>query len=111
MWGALAATGGLTVMLPFVWHVPEPEELRLILLLALITALSQTLMITAMSMAQADRIAPSPISRSSPPSSSVLRCSAPCRTLLAWIGMALIITSGTVVKRLPDILKSLGGKS
>ena len=58
MWGALAATGGLTVMLPFVWHVPEPEELRLILLLALITALSQTLMITAMSMAQADRIAP-----------------------------------------------------
>ena len=30
--------------------------------------------------------------------------------LLAWIGMALIITSGTVVKRLPDILKSLGVK-
>ena len=110
MWGALAATGGLTVMLPFVWHVPEPEELRLILLLALITALSQTLMITAMSMAQADRIAPFTYFEII---AAILIGFAMFGTLpdvLAWIGMGLIITSGTAVKRLPDILKALGGK-
>ena len=110
MWGALAATGGLTVMLPFVWHVPEPEELRLILLLALITALSQTLMITAMSMAQADRIAPFTYFEII---AAILIGFAMFGTLpdvLALIGMGLIITSGTAVKRIPDILKALGGK-
>ena len=110
MWGALAATGGLTVMLPFVWRVPEPEQIRLILLLALITALSQTLMITAMSMAQADRIAPFTYFEIIAAILIGLAMFGTLPDLLAWTGMALIIISGTVVKRLPDIMKFLRGK-
>ena len=110
MWGALAATGGLTLMLPFVWHVPEPGQLRLILLLAAITALSQTLMITAMSMAQADRIAPFTYFEIIAAILIGLVMFGTLPDLLAWVGMALIITSGTVVKRLPELLRLLGGK-
>ena len=110
MWGALAATGGLTVMLPFVWHVPEPGQLRLILLLAVITALSQTLMITAMSMAQADRVAPFTYFEIIAAILIGLVMFGTLPDLRAWVGMALIITSGTVVKRLPELLKSVRGK-
>lgn len=108
MWGALAATGGLTVMLPFVWHVPAPEELRLILLLSVITALSQTLMITAMSMASADRIAPFTYFEIIAAILIGLAMFGTLPDVLAWVGMALIITSGTAVKRLTNLWKGFG---
>ena len=67
-------------------------------------------MITAMSMAQADRIAPFTYFEIIAAILIGLVMFGTLPDLLAWVGMALIITSGTVVKRLPELLRLLGGK-
>lgn len=77
----------------------------LIAALAVLTALSQTLMITAMSMASADRIAPFTYFEIIAAVIIGLGMFGTLPDMVAWLGMALIITSGTVVKRLPGVLK------
>ncbi|MEC8643542.1 MAG: EamA family transporter, partial [Pseudomonadota bacterium] len=105
LWGALAATAALSLSVPFVWRIPTMDQMMLIATLAVLTALSQTLMITAMSMASADRIAPFTYFEiiAAVIIGFVIFDTLP--DMLAWVGMALIITSGTVVKRLPGVLK------
>ena len=105
LWGALAATAALSLSLPFVWMVPTTDQMLLIAALAVLTALSQTLMITAMSMASADRIAPFTYFEIIAAVIIGLVIFGTLPDMLAWLGMALIITSGTVVKRLPGVLK------
>ncbi|MEC8641661.1 MAG: DMT family transporter [Pseudomonadota bacterium] len=105
LWGALAATAALSLSLPFVWMVPTTDQMLLIAVLAGLTALSQTLMITAMSMASADRIAPFTYFEIIAAVIIGLVIFDTLPDMLAWVGMALIITSGTVVKRLPGVLK------
>jgi S-adenosylmethionine uptake transporter len=105
LWGALAATAALSLSVPFVWQVPTADQMMLIATLAVLTALSQTLMITAMSMAAADRIAPFTYFEIIAAVIIGLAIFGTLPDMLAWVGMALIITSGTVVKRLPGVLK------
>ncbi len=105
LWGALAATAALSLSVPFVWQVPTADQMMLIATLAVLTALSQTLMITAMSMAAADRIAPFTYFEIIAAVIIGLVIFGTLPDMLAWVGMVLIITSGTVVKRLPGVLK------
>lgn len=105
LWGALAATAALTLTVPFVWQVPTGDQMVLIAILSVLTALSQTLMITAMSMAPADRIAPFTYFEIIAAVIIGLVIFGTLPDMLAWVGMVLIISSGTVVKRLPGALK------
>jgi S-adenosylmethionine uptake transporter len=105
LWGALAATAALSLSVPFVWQVPTANQMMLIATLAVLTALSQTLMITAMSMAAANRIAPFTYFEIIAAVIIGFVIFGTLPDMLAWVGMALIITSGTVVKRLPGVLK------
>ena len=105
LWGALAATAALSLSVPFVWQLPTGDQMMLIATLAVLTALSQTLMITAMSMAAADRIAPFTYFEIIAAVVIGLVIFGTLPDMLAWVGMALIITSGTVAKRLPGVLK------
>lgn len=105
LWGALGATAALSFTVPFVWQVPNADQMVLIMTLAVLTALSQTLMITAMSMASADRIAPFTYFEIIAAVMIGVVIFGTLPDVLSWIGMALIITSGTVVKRLPGVLK------
>jgi drug/metabolite transporter (DMT)-like permease len=105
LWGALAATAALSLAVPFVWRVPTADQMLLIAALAVLTALSQTLMITAMSMASTDKIAPFTYFEIIAAVIFGLAIFGTLPDTLSWVGMALIITSGTVVKRLPGVLK------
>ena len=105
LWGAIAATAALSLSVPFVWQIPATNQMLLIAALAVLTALSQTLMITAMSMASADRIAPFTYFEIIAAVIIGLAMFGTLPDMVAWLGMALIITSGTVVKRLPGVLK------
>ena len=105
LWGALAATAALSLTAPFVWRVPTADQMLLIAALVVLTALSQTLMITAMSMASADKIAPFTYFEIIAAVIFGLAIFGTLPDTLAWVGMALIITSGIVVKRLPGVLK------
>jgi S-adenosylmethionine uptake transporter len=107
LWGALAATAALSLSVPFVWQIPNTGQMLVIAALAVLTALSQTLMITAMSMASADRIAPFTYFEIIAAVIIGLAIFGTLPDMLAWLGIALIITSGTVVKRLPGVLKLL----
>jgi drug/metabolite transporter (DMT)-like permease len=107
LWGALAATAALSLSVPFVWQIPTTGQMLVIAALAVLTALSQTLMITAMSMASADRIAPFTYFEIIAAVIIGLAIFGTLPDMLAWLGIALIITSGTVVKRLPGVLKLL----
>lgn len=105
LWGAIAATAALSLSVPFVWQIPATDQMLLIAALAVLTALSQTLMITAMSMASADRIAPFTYFEIIAAVIIGLAMFGTLPDMVAWLGMALIITNGTVVKRLPGVLK------
>lgn len=105
LWGALAATAALSLSVPFVWQLPTTDQMLVIAALAVLTALSQTLMITAMSMASADKVAPFTYFEIIAAVIIGLVIFGTLPDMLAWLGMALIITSGTVVKRLPGVLK------
>ena len=105
LWGALAATAALSITVPFIWQVPDADQMVLIMTLAVLTALSQTLMITAMSMASADRIAPFTYFEIIAAVMIGLVIFGTLPDTLSWVGMVLIITSGTVVKRLPGAPK------
>jgi S-adenosylmethionine uptake transporter len=105
LWGALAATAALSLSVPFVWQIPTTGQMLVIAALAVLTALSQTLMITAMSMASADRIAPFTYFEIIAAVIIGLAIFGTLPDMLAWLGIALIITSGTVLKRLPGVLK------
>ena len=105
LWGALAAATALTISVPFVWQVPTTDQILLIGTLAVLTALSQTLMITVMSMASAEKVAPFTYFEIIAAVVFGLLIFGTLPDMLAWLGMALIIISGTVVKRLPGALK------
>ena len=110
MWGAVVASVALSVSLPFVWQVPAGDQILLVASIGGLSALSQTLMIVAMTKAPAEEIAPFTYFEIIAAILIGLAMFGTLPDVPAWIGMALIITSGTVVKRLPDILKSLGVK-
>ena len=104
VWGAFVASviSGLTA--PFFWSSPGKTEILIILLLSVTTALSQTLMILAMTWASADKIAP--FTYFEIPFATfvgfILFGSLP--DMLSWIGICLIIASGILVKLLPSHL-------
>ena len=104
VWGAFVASlmSGLTV--PFFWSAPNEIEILIILVLSVTTALSQTLMILAMTWASADRIAP--FTYFEIPSATlvgfILFGTLPDK--VSWIGIALIIVSGLMVKLIPSHL-------
>jgi len=105
LWGALAAAAALTISVPFVWEVPSASQMLLIGGLAVLTALSQTLMITVMSMAPAEKVAPFTYFEIIAAVIIGLLIFGTLPDMLACFGIVLIIISGTVVKRLPGALK------
>ena len=110
VWGAFIASVISGLFATIFWRFPNPTEILIISGLCVATALSQTLMIIAMSWASADRIAP--FTYFEIPAATfigfVLFGTLP--DLLSWSGMLLIILSGVLVRLIPIWLKSAKGK-
>lgn len=98
VWGAFIACLLSSLFVPFFWNVPGKTEIFVILILSVTTALSQTLMIVAMSWASADRVAP--FTYFEIPSATLVGflLFETLPDLTSWVGMALIIFSGVLVK-------------
>ena len=98
VWGAFIACLLSSLFVPFFWNVPGKTEIFVILILSVTTALSQTLMIIAMSWASADRVAP--FTYFEIPSATLVGflLFETLPDLTSWVGMALIIFSGVLVK-------------
>ena len=98
VWGALVACIMSSLLVPFFWNVPSKSEIFIIIILSTTTALSQTLMIVAMSWASADKIAP--FTYFEIPSATLvgLLLFQTLPDILSLVGMALIIFSGLLVK-------------
>ncbi len=98
VWGAFTACLISGLFVPFFWNVPGKTEIFIILILSVTTALSQTLMIVAMSWASADRVAP--FTYFEIPSATLVGflLFETLPDLISWVGMALIIFSGVLVK-------------
>ena len=98
VWGAFVACFISSLFVPFFWNVPSKIELFIIIILSLTTALSQTLMIVAMSWASADKVAP--FTYFEIPSATLVGFLffQTLPDLLSWVGMGLIIFSGLLVK-------------
>ena len=110
VWGALTATILSSFTLPFVWGMPTKSEMILIMGLALMTALSQTLMIFAMSLAPAGRIAPFTYVEIVAAVIIGLVMFGTVPDAISWIGMVLIVASGIMVKRMPGALRLRRGE-
>ena len=105
MWGAVVASIALGVSLPFVSQVPAGDQILLVASIGGLSALSQTLMIVAMTKAPAEEIAPFTYFEIV---AAIIIGMAMFGTLpdgWAWAGMALIAVSGIAVKKLPGVLK------
>jgi len=98
VWGAFVACFMSSLFIPFFWNVPGKTELFIIIILSITTALSQTLMIVAMSWASADKVAP--FTYFEIPSATLVGflLFQTLPDLLSWVGMVLIIFSGVLVK-------------
>ena len=103
VWGAFIACLLSSLFVPFFWNVPGKTEIFVILILSVTTALSQTLMIVAMSWASADRVAP--FTYFEIPSATLVGflLFETLPDLTSWVGMALIIFSGVLVKVFSNI--------
>ncbi|XDZ66633.1 DMT family transporter [Alphaproteobacteria bacterium LSUCC0684] len=110
VWGAFTATILSGFTLPFVWGMPTKSEMILIMGLALMTALSQTLMIFAMSLAPAGRIAPFTYVEIVAAVIIGLIMFGTVPDAISWIGMVLIVASGIMVKRMPGALRLRRGE-
>ena len=99
MWGALVASLVVMLTLPFGWQPVTAAQLGILALMALTSAISQTLMIMAFSRAPASDLAPFTYSEIV---SAVLIGFVMFGTLpdtLSWAGIGLIMLSGVVVVR------------
>ena len=99
MWGALVASLVIMLTLPFSWQPVTAAQLGVLALTAVISAISQTLMIMALSRAPASDLAPFTYSEIV---SAVLIGFVMFGTLpdaLSWAGIGLIALSGVVVAR------------
>ncbi|MCH8951969.1 MAG: DMT family transporter [Proteobacteria bacterium] len=99
MWGALVASLVMMLTLPFAWQPVTAAQLGILALTAVTSAVSQTLMIMALSRAPASDLAPFTYSEIV---SAVLIGFIMFGTLpdaLAWAGIGLITLSGVVVAR------------
>ncbi len=99
MWGALVASLVVMLTLPFGWQPVTAAQLGILALMALTSAISQTLMIMAFSRAPASDLAPFTYSEIV---SAVLIGLVMFGTLpdtLSWAGIGLIMLSGVVVAR------------
>ena len=110
MWGALTASIFSGFILPFVWEMPTQSEMVLIAALAMMTALSQTLMIVAMSLAPAGRIAPFTYFEIVAAVIIGLVMFGTVPDTISWIGMGLIVASGILVKSMPGTLRFRRGE-
>ena len=101
VWGAFVACLISGLFAPFYWSIPGKTELIIILILSLSTALSQTLMIVAMTWASADKVAP--FTYFEIPFAVIVGflLFETLPDLLSWVGIALIIFSGFLVKLFP----------
>ena len=102
IWGALVGCLVSGLFAPFFWSSPGKTDLVIILILSVCTALSQTLMIVAMTWASADKIAPFTYFEIP---FAVLVGFLLFETLpdfLSLVGITLIIFSGVLVKLVPD---------
>ena len=97
LWGAFTAALLSALSLPFFWRMPTGEEILLISILAGLTALSQTLMIIAMTWASADTIAP--YTYSEIPFAVLIGffVFGTSPDALSWVGIGLIILSGVAL--------------
>jgi drug/metabolite transporter (DMT)-like permease len=110
VWGSLTATVLSSFTLPFVWDMPTQSEMMLIVGLAVMTALSQTLMIVAMSLAPADRIAPYTYFEIVAAVIIGLIIFGTVPDTISWLGMGLIAASGILVKTMPGTLRFRRGE-
>ena len=99
MWGALIASLVLAGTVPFVWVTPDAGDLGIILLMAVASAASQTMMILALSRAPASDLAPFTYSEivSAVLIGLVIFGSLP--DAMSWAGIGLITLSGIAVAR------------
>lgn len=109
-WGALTAAVISALGLPFVWRMPTQPEMILIVALGFVTALSHTLMIVAMSMAPADKIAPFTYFEIVAAVVIGLLLFGTVPDTVSWMGMALIVASGVLVKKMPGALRLRRGE-
>ena len=98
VWGAFIACLISSLFVPFFWNVPGKTEIFIILILSVTTALSQTLMIVAMSWASADRVAPFTYFEIPAATLVGFLLFETLPDLISWVGIALIIFSGVLVK-------------
>jgi len=110
VWGSLTATVLSGFTLPFVWDMPTQSEMMLIAGLAVMTAVSQTLMIVAMSLAPAERIAPFTYFEIVAAVIIGLVLFGTVPDTISWIGMVLIVASGILVKSIPGTLRLRRGE-
>jgi len=99
MWGALIAALALSVTVPFAWTPVAAGDVWIIVLMALVSAVSQTMMILAMARAPASDLAPFTYAEIV---SAVLIGLVMFGTLpdaLSWAGIGLITLSGIIVAR------------
>jgi drug/metabolite transporter (DMT)-like permease len=99
MWGSLIASLLLLLALPFAWQPVTAVQLGILALMALTSAISQTLIILALSRAPASELAPFTYGEIV---AAVLIGFTMFGTLpdaVSWSGIALIIFSGIVVAR------------
>ena len=102
VWGAFVASVVSGLMAPLFWSTPGKTEFLIITLLSVTTALSQTLMILAMTWASADKVAPFTYFEilSATLVGFVLFGTLPDK--FTGIGIFLIIVSGLLVKFIPN---------
>ncbi len=99
MWGGMAASISLIPFLPAVWVPPLHWPLGMLALLAVISALAQTLMIMALARATAGSLAPFTYSEIVSGICLGLIMFGTWPDPLAWAGMIFIISSGVMVAR------------
>ena len=99
MWGGMVASLAVVPALPFVWVPVSGEQALIIALLALTSAVSQTMMILALARAPASDLAPFTYAEIVSAVIVGLAMFGTLPDLLSWGGIGLIILSGVLVAR------------
>lgn len=99
MWGSLIAALVLTLALPFAWQPVTAAQLGILALMAVTSAISQTLIILALSRAPASELAPFTYAEIVAAVVIGFLMFGTLPDALSWSGIALIVFSGIVVAR------------
>ena len=100
MWGSMVASFALLPLLPFVWVTLTPHQLGIAGLMACMTALSQTMMVAAMSRAPVSLMAPFAYTKIIFAIIIGFLIFGSLPDITAALGMILIIGSGIFVERI-----------